>query len=101
MLPTLQRVVDWLRAGYPQGIPDADYIPLFALLQRRLSDDEIRDLSNELVEKGIVPADRVDVAVGYLKRADELPSEDELERVSELLRKAGWEITDEVRPRRT
>jgi hypothetical protein len=22
------RVVGWLRAGYPEGVPDVDYIPL-------------------------------------------------------------------------
>ena len=25
-------VVAWLRAGYPEGVPHRDYLPLFALL---------------------------------------------------------------------
>jgi hypothetical protein len=29
--PLLKKVVDWLRAGYPEGVPDVDYLPLFAL----------------------------------------------------------------------
>ena len=33
------RVVAFLRAGYPQGVPATDYVPLIALLRRRLSDD--------------------------------------------------------------
>ena len=28
----LKKIVDWLRAGYPDGVPQADYIPLVALL---------------------------------------------------------------------
>ena len=32
MLAPIQRIVDWLRAGYPNGIPERDYVPLFALL---------------------------------------------------------------------
>jgi len=23
-------VIQWLRVGYPEGVPDVDYIPLFA-----------------------------------------------------------------------
>lgn len=95
MLPALQRIVGWLRAGYPQGIPDNDYLPLFALLRRRLSEEEIRELGGELVRGGIVPADRIDVGVGVMKITDELPSEEELSRVSRVLQHAGWEISDE------
>lgn len=54
MMPALQRIVGWLRAGHPQGIPDNDYLPLFALLRRRLSEEEIRELGDELV-RGVVP----------------------------------------------
>jgi Protein of unknown function (DUF3349) len=28
----LSRIIGWLRAGYPEGVPEVDYIPLFALL---------------------------------------------------------------------
>ena len=30
--PFLDKVVGWLRAGYPTGVPEHDYIPLFAIL---------------------------------------------------------------------
>ena len=36
----LRRIVAFLRAGSP-GVPEDDYIPLLALLRRRLSDDEV------------------------------------------------------------
>ena len=28
------KVLDWLRAGYPDGVPPRDYFPLIALLRR-------------------------------------------------------------------
>jgi hypothetical protein len=39
--PFLSAVVDWLRAGYPQGIPERDYVPLLALLARRLTAEKL------------------------------------------------------------
>ena len=89
----LDRVLNWVRAGYPTGVPDQDYVPLMALLRRRLSDDEVTDLGQELVRKGIIPADRIDVGAGILKRTLELPSPDEMDRVSQRLRVGGWPVT--------
>lgn len=63
----LQRVVDWLRAGYPNGVPDTDYQPMLALLRRRLTDEEVAELGDELVRNGLVPADRIDVGVGITR----------------------------------
>lgn len=37
----LTTVADFFRAGYPTGVPATGYLPLFALLRRRLSDDEV------------------------------------------------------------
>lgn len=98
MLAHLQRIVAWLRSGYPQGIPTQDYVPLFALLRRRLSDEEAAQLAGELVEKGLIPPDQVDIATEYLRITDELPSPEELARVTNKLRETGWAI-DEGAPR--
>ncbi len=95
MATWLERAVSWLRSGYPIDVPDQDYIPLVALLRRRLTDEEITDLGNELVRRGIVPADKVDVAVGMLKRTNELPSETEMRRVRLRLYEGGWPVEPE------
>lgn len=34
-------VLDWLRAGYPEGIPAKDHFALLAVLKRRLTDEEL------------------------------------------------------------
>lgn len=92
MFRRLERIVNWLRVGYPQGIPERDYVPLVALLRRRLSIDEIHSLGADLVAQGMVPANHIDVGTGYLTITDELPSVEELQRVTNRLHEAGWPI---------
>ena len=46
--PFLTKIVDWLRAGYPEGVPDVDYIPLFALLGSQLTNEEVNEIADEL-----------------------------------------------------
>jgi hypothetical protein len=46
--PFLNKIVDWLRAGYPEGVPQHDYIPLFALLGSQLTNDEVTLIADEL-----------------------------------------------------
>lgn len=88
----VERFVSWVRAGYPNGVPEPDYVPLMALLRRRLSDEEVEDLGRELVAKGVIPADKIDVGAGIVKRTDELPSHAEMQRVGDRLRAGGWPV---------
>jgi hypothetical protein len=48
----LGRIIGWLRAGYPEGGPDVDYLPLFALLGSQLTDDEVTAIADELAAGG-------------------------------------------------
>ena len=81
----LDAVVGWLREGYPQGVPPQDYVPLLALLRRRLTDDEVAAVVNELMAGGEVPVDSVDIGASITKVTDALPSEDDIDRVREHL----------------
>ncbi|WP_042393016.1 DUF3349 domain-containing protein [Streptacidiphilus carbonis] len=47
--PVLSSIVGWLRAGYPEGVPERDYVPLFALLASQLTDDQVFSIVDELV----------------------------------------------------
>jgi hypothetical protein len=38
-------IINWLRSGYPQGVPDQDYLPLFALLASRLTTEQLNDVA--------------------------------------------------------
>jgi hypothetical protein len=44
----LAAIIGWLRAGYPEGVPDTDYVPLFALLGSQLTDAEVAAVGAEL-----------------------------------------------------
>jgi len=46
--PFLAKVVGWLRAGYPDGAPERDYIPLVALLGNHLTSDDLTLIADEL-----------------------------------------------------
>jgi hypothetical protein len=76
----VDKVLRWLRAGYPDGVPATDYFPLFALLSTRLSEEEIEDFAEELA--GLSDTDTAKVI--YEAAADSAgrhPSADELARV--------------------
>ena len=88
------RVLGFLRAGYPDGVPANDYVPLVALLRRRLSDDEVRAVARELTASGVLPVNVVDIEVAITKAIAGLPSAEEVERVKERLVAAGWPVSD-------
>ena len=90
------RFVDWIRNGYPAGLPAQDVLPLMALLRRRLGEDEVHEVCDALVEAGVMPADRVDVGVEIIKTIDEMPNLDDVDRVLNRLHTAGWPVDDEV-----
>jgi hypothetical protein len=85
-------VVDWLREGYPTGLPARDYIPLIALLRRRLTDAEVAQVSRRLAATGTLPADRVDVGEAIAKVTSELPSDEDVQRVRRDLVEHGWPV---------
>ena len=86
----LTSVVAWLRAGYPEGIPATDYFPVLALLSRRLSNDEVKLVARELVQRA--DFDHVDIGVLITQVTDELPSPADVERVRERLAAKGWPL---------
>jgi Protein of unknown function (DUF3349) len=86
------RIVDWLRKGYPTGLPARDYIPLIALLRRRLTDAEVAQVSHQLATSGTLPTDRVDVGAAIAKVTSELPSDEDVKRVRQYLADHGWPV---------
>jgi len=88
----LNSVVAWLRAGYPDGIPPTDYFPVLALLSRRLSDDEVKLVARDLMQRG--DFDHVDIGVLITQLTDELPTPPDVERVRERLAAKGWPLDD-------
>lgn len=90
----LNSVVSWLRAGYPEGVPPTDTFALLALLTRRLGNDEVKIVAKALMERG--DFDKTDIGVLISKLTDELPSEEDIERVrARLVAKGGWPVDHE------
>ena len=88
----LNSVVAWLRAGYPEGIPSTDYFPVLALLSRRLSNEEVKLVAQELMDRG--DFDHVDIGVLITRLTDELPAPEDIERIRARLAAKGWPLED-------
>lgn len=86
-------VVQFLRAGYPNGVPQHDYLPLFALLRRRLSDDEVQQVADALAESGDpLSASAIHEAISRVTQ--EVPSAEDINRVRACLAAGGWPLAD-------
>jgi hypothetical protein len=88
----LAKIVAWINAGYPEGVPGPDRVPLFALLKRRLSDDDVKAVARALMDRG--EFDHVDIGVVITEITDELPLPEDVERVRRRLSAKGWPLDD-------
>ncbi|MDR3663809.1 MAG: DUF3349 domain-containing protein [Mycobacterium sp.] len=88
----LTKIVAWLQAGYPEGVPGPDRVPLLALLARRLTNDEVKTVARALMDRG--EFDHVDIGVLITRITDELPRDEDVERVRERLAAKGWPLDD-------
>ena len=78
-------IVAFVRAGYPTGMPTTGYAPLIALSRRRVSSDEIKTITSELVMHLRGPISTADVAVAITRITNEMPSQDDIARVQRRL----------------
>ena len=90
------RALGWLRAGYPQGVPKQDYVALLGLLRRKLTDQEVHAISNELALLALQGENITTADVEKLineATLDEASAED-VARVSSHLAAGGWPLAD-------
>ncbi|GAA0579569.1 DUF3349 domain-containing protein [Paractinoplanes ferrugineus] len=93
----LTRSVEWLRAGYPTGVPRQDYVALLGVLRRKLSEDEIRGIAKELArqsEGSAAPISGQDIEemISDSMLQDATPAD--VARVSAHLAAGGWPLVD-------
>lgn len=88
----LARIVAWITAGYPEGVPGPDRVPLFALMKQRLTDDEVKAVATELMNRG--EFDHVDIGVLITQITEDLPAPEDVERVRARLAARGWPLDD-------
>ena len=93
-----QSILNWLRAGYPGGVPGPDRVPLLALLRNTpLTEDEVREVVREItaadsgaLADGLIDRDEIEQFIEGVAHHDGGP--DNIRRVAAILAAAGWPL---------
>lgn len=88
------RILAFIRAGYPHGVPPTDYYPLLAVLRHRLTDEEVSAVAAQLAATGELSTDTADISAAITRLTTEVPSAEDLERVRHRLETTDWPIED-------
>ena len=89
--PVVAKIVGWLRAGYPEGVPQHDYMPLFALLGTQLTNDEVTLIADELAfSADPESAEAIKTAITAVTNTK--PSAADVARVRSHLAAGGWPL---------
>jgi Protein of unknown function (DUF3349) len=98
----IKRVLSWLTAGYPKGVPPTERYALIALLHRTLTDDEVQQVIAALtaeqspaLEDGVISEDEIRDMIARV--IEDAPSESDLRKVSSRLAAAGWPLEGTLR----
>lgn len=100
----VERVIGWLRAGYPQGVPQGDYIALLGILHRSLTADEVAQIAADLRENHNGddgrPARISDERIREFitQTVHEVPSLEDVRRVADHLKQGGWPVDPPPEP---
>jgi Protein of unknown function (DUF3349) len=89
--PVIQKVISWLRAGYPEGVPQHDYMPLLALLGSQLTNDEVTLIIDELTFSA-APESKEAVQAAIAAVTNTKPSDADINRVRARLAAGGWPL---------
>jgi hypothetical protein len=89
--PVLNKIIEWLRAGYPEGVPDVDYIPLFALLGSQLTNDEVSAIADELANDS-KPESAEAIRRAIAEVSHHQASDADVNRVRAKLAGGGWPL---------
>jgi hypothetical protein len=92
----VNRVLQWLRAGYPAGVPQQDYVVLLGLLRRKLTETEVHQITQDLVRLAAAGDEitQADVEELINRRTLDEPAEEDVARVSARLAAGGWPLAD-------
>jgi hypothetical protein len=93
----ITRSVEWLRAGYPAGVPRQDYVALLGVLRRKLTEDEIRRVAKDLATQSLlsddaISGDDIEQMISDSMLQEATPAD--VARVSAHLAAGGWPLAD-------
>ena len=91
-------ILDWLRAGYPEGVPGPDRVPLLALLRATpLTEDQIKEVVRHITADGStaladgeIGTDEIAAFIKDVSHHDAGP--ENVQRVAAKLAAAGWPL---------
>ena len=95
----LTSILNWLRAGYPEGVPGPDRVPLLALLRATpLTEEQIKEIVGNLtaadspaVKDGGIAVDEIEHFITDVTHHDAGP--ENVRRVAAKLAAAGWPLS--------
>ncbi len=94
----VQKVLNWLRAGYPSGVPGPDRVPLLALLRNSpLSEEQVKEVVREIAAaEASAPAgheiDHDEIATFIQDVAHHDAGPENIQRVAAKLAAGGWPL---------
>jgi hypothetical protein len=93
----LTRSVDWLRAGYPTGVPRQDYVALLGILRRKMTEEEVKKIATALADQSLgsddpISADDIETMISGEMLQNATP--EDVVRVSARLAAGGWPLVD-------
>ena len=96
----IAKILNWLVAGYPEGIPRHDFPSVLLVLRRNLTDAEIESIADELALQS-VSNDSEPVTAEHIRamvhgHAFQAATSDDVRRVSALLANGGWPLATEL-----
>jgi hypothetical protein len=94
----LASILNWLRAGYPEGVPGPDRVPLLALLRATpLTEDQIKEVVRNITADGStaladgeIGEDEIAAFIKDVSHHDAGP--ENVQRVAAKLAAAGWPL---------
>jgi len=93
----IKRVLSWLTAGYPKGVPPTERYALIALLHHSLTAEEVQEVIAALtaehsvaLEDGVITQDEIRDMI--TKVVADAPKDEDLRKVSARLAAAGWPL---------
>ncbi|MCH5643956.1 MULTISPECIES: DUF3349 domain-containing protein [unclassified Gordonia (in: high G+C Gram-positive bacteria)] len=90
-----ESAINWIRTGYPEGIPPTEFPPLLALLVRVLDEEDVTTVALTLArEYGVdQPVTEEQIAGAIEKVTNDEPTADEINQVAGRLAAAGWPLS--------
>ncbi|WP_019973460.1 DUF3349 domain-containing protein [Mycobacterium sp. 141] len=101
----LTSILNWLRAGYPEGVPGADRVPLLALLRATpLTDEQVKEVVRHITADGSTALtdrqiDRDEIAEFIADVSHHDAGPENVNRVAAKLAAAGWPLAGVDRPK--